>query len=350
MKPDASSASSAVISGACRVPEAPSRHHPISARVAEALRCPVCRAPLAAQGDRWLCQDRACAHEFPSLDERPILINEANSAFRIEDFTVRRFVMGAEPGRRSLKQRIVEHLPSTGENRVAAGVLRRVRTLLKKETARPLVLVIGGSTLGAGMEVLADDDEIELVEMDVSLGDRTRIVCDAHDLPFADGTFDAVIIQAVLEHVADPPRCVAEIWRVLGLDGLAYAETPFMQQVHNGAYDFTRYTHLGHRRLFRRFHEIESGPIGGPGAALAWSIDFFVQSLTDNRRARNVLGLAARLSTFWMKYVDRTLEGTAQIYNAGWAYYFLGRRAPAAVPDREIIGMYRGAGPVTERP
>ena len=50
-----------------------------------------------------------------------------------------------------------------------------------------------------------------------------------------------------------------EIYRVLKSDGIVYIETPFMQQVHGGKYDFTRFTYLGHRRLFARFQEIESG-------------------------------------------------------------------------------------------
>ena len=49
-------------------------------------------------------------------------------------------------------------------------------------------------------------------------------------------------------------------------DGLVYAETPFLQQVHGGPYDFTRFTHLGHRRLFRKFIELESGATAGAGA------------------------------------------------------------------------------------
>ena len=34
-----------------------------------------------------------------------------------------------------------------------------------------------------------------------------------------------------------------------------------------GRYDFTRFTDLGHRRLLRKFEEVERGPIVGPGMA-----------------------------------------------------------------------------------
>ena len=66
------------------------------------------------------------------------------------------------------------------------------------------------------------------------------------------------------------------MYRVLKYDGLVYAETPFMQQVHMGKYDFHRFTHLGHRRLFRDFSQIESGVMCGLGMALACGYYYFI--------------------------------------------------------------------------
>jgi SAM-dependent methyltransferase len=40
-----------------------------------------------------------------------------------------------------------------------------------------------------------------------------------NDIPYADGTFDAVLVVDVLEHVPDPAHTVAEIARVLKPDG-----------------------------------------------------------------------------------------------------------------------------------
>ena len=62
-------------------------------------------------------------------------------------------------------------------------------------------------------------------------------------------------------------------------DREAYTEkkTPFIQQVHMKEFDFTRFTYLGHRRLFRQFNLIESGPCCGPGMALAWSFAHFLK-------------------------------------------------------------------------
>ena len=84
------------------------------------------------------------------------------------------------------------------------------------------------------MDQLLNNENIKFIHTDVSLTTHSQIICDAHDLPFSDETFDGVIVQAVLEHVVDPYRCVEEIHRVLNEEGIVYAETPFMQQVHGG--------------------------------------------------------------------------------------------------------------------
>jgi len=144
--------------------------------------------------------------------------------------------------------------------------------LLKQACARPVVLVIGGATVGCGTSALYDDRDIEVVGSDVFSSGHTALVADAHKLPFHDATFDGIWIQAVLEHVLAPATVAAEIHRVLKPNGLVYAETPFMQQVHERAYDFSRFTRSGHRWLFREFEEIEAGAVTGPGVALLWSI------------------------------------------------------------------------------
>jgi hypothetical protein len=147
-----------------------------------------------------------------------------------------------------------------------------------------------------------------------------------------------VIVQAVLEHVVDPERVVGEIWRVLRQDGLVYAETPFLQQVHAGAYDFFRFTSSGHRYLFRRFTELAAGPVAGPGTQLLWSVDHLVRGLTRSELA----GKVARGVCFWLRYLDRAIPEAYAMDDAS-AYYFLGRRAETELAPAELVEYYRGA-------
>jgi ubiquinone/menaquinone biosynthesis C-methylase UbiE len=204
-------------------------------------------------------------------------------------------------------------------------------------------LVIGGGTTGLGIREIKKNAAIHLVESDVVLGPNTMLLCDGHDLPFADASFDGVIIQAVLEHVLDPYRCSDEIYRVLKPDGLVYAETPFMQQVHGGPYDFTRFSHLGHRRLFRRFQEVDSGAACGPGMALAWSYQYFFSSFTSSKKARWLLHAFTSFTSFYLKYFDRYLINKPGGLDAASATYFMGRKSDILLSDRELIAQYKGA-------
>jgi hypothetical protein len=129
---------------------------------------------------------------------------------------------------------------------------------------------------------------------------------------------------------------------VLKPDGLVYAETPFLQQVHAGAYDFTRYTHLGHRRLFRGFDELDSGAACGPGMALAWAWRGFVQSCFAGRAARAAATVFANLSACWLPAFDRVLTARPAAFDCASSYYFLGARSNRALSDRELIAGYRG--------
>ena len=202
----------------------------------------------------------------------------------------------------------------------------------------PLVLVVGGGTVGNGVEAIYSDRRIRVVAFDIYFSPLTQFVADAHRIPLATESVDAVVIQAVLEHVLHPDQVVSEIRRVLRPDGLVYAETPFLQQVHAGAYDFVRYTSSGHRFLFRAFEEIASGPVAGPGTQLLWSVDHVVRGLLRSELA----GKLARALFFWLRYLDRLIPTAFALDNAS-AYYFLGRRADRELTSREIVTYYRGA-------
>ena len=146
----------------------------------------------------------------------------------------------------------------------------------------------------------------------------------------------------MLEHVLNPQRCVNEIFRVLKSSGIVYAETPFMQQVHMKEYDFTRFTHLGHRRLFRKFEEIKSGPCCGPGMALAWSYVYFLRSFFTSRWMSKILTVFGHLTSFFLKYFDYYLIDMPGSYDSASGYYFLGKKTNKCLSDKELIKQFRG--------
>lgn len=218
----------------------------------------------------------------------------------------------------------------------------RVCNLLIECSDSPVVLVIGSGPSGTAPKFLAKVPQAHVVESDVSLGGGVSLICDSHDIPFADGTFDAVIADAVLEHVVDPHRCVKEIHRVLRPEGLVYADTAFIQQVHGRQYDFERFTYLGHRRLFRDFVEIESGASAGPGMALAWAYYYFLLSFTKMKKLRHFIWAFAGITSFFLKYFDYYLIRRSPALDAASAVYFIGRKSDETLSDRELINLYRG--------
>jgi len=316
-------------------------HAAIPPSVQAVLACPRCRKPLKAGKQRLVCRGISCRAVYPVVRGIPILVDERSSLFSI-DALVNEAEQGF-PAKRSKGRAVFSRLvPGISFNVTSRRNYERFGGLLSLKARQPLVLVVGGGVLGKGMEPLTGRARMVLVETDVRIGPRTMLVCDAHSLPFADEAFDGVVVQAVLEHVVDPVRCVREIHRVVRSDGLVYAETPFIQQVHMGAYDFTRFTHLGHRRLFRAFDEIDSGAACGPGMALAWSYRYFLLSFVRSRRMRAFLTAFSGFTAFPLAWFDRFLVNRPGALDAASSFFFMGRKSNRPIPDRDLVAMYRG--------
>ena len=303
------------------------------------LQCPDCRIGALinlSDGSGLGCV--SCSSQFPMSDGRPILLRSNSEVFCANDYIG---IKLSDPHSKSgMWKRFV---PNSSVNLASKRVLSRLRDWLAiKPSAK--VLVVGGgrqrewldNRLGAG-------DSVHVVYTDIDSSADVDLFCDGHDLPFVDGVFDAVVTTAVLEHVLYPERVAAEITRVIKTDGLLYSELPFMQQVHEGAYDFTRYTLSGHRRLFNGFSEIESGMVAGPGTALVWAIENFGLAFTVRPVSRKVTKAVVRLFFGWIKYFDLLFVRNPAAMDGASCTYLLGSKAEGHVSDADIIALYVGA-------
>jgi SAM-dependent methyltransferase len=205
----------------------------------------------------------------------------------------------------------------------------------------PHVLLIGSGAQRARLAALID---VRIIAVDIDISADVDAFADALSLPFRDQSFDAVIATAVLEHVIRPEIAVTEICRVLKARGLFYSEIPFMQQVHEGAYDFTRYTLSGHRRLAERFEELESGAVAGPAIALRWAIEHFLLALVSERQlVRKLVKGGVRTAFAWLAIVDRRIAQRPAALDGASCTYFYGCLGEDAATDKDIITGYRGA-------
>jgi SAM-dependent methyltransferase/uncharacterized protein YbaR (Trm112 family) len=318
----------------------------------EILCCPACKGDLMPEvGGVLRCGDVRCGKSFPVVAGRPVLLDEERSVFHHRDYQSDPAVPRQVPASGSAtsaegtsgRARLwLSRIPSPSVNLSAVRCFATMKRLLLERTATPVVLLVGGGIRGKGMSELTGEPAIRLINVDPSPNSTAAVFCDAHDLPFRDGSVDAVVAQAVLEHVADPWRCAEEIHRVLKPDGIVYAETPFMQQVHLQGFDFTRFSHMGHRRLFRRFAEIESGAVAGPGTALSWAWRYFLASWTRSPRLAKALALFGRITAFVFELTDHISGQRPGALDGASCIFFLGTRSEAVISDGALIAAYRG--------
>jgi len=302
--------------------------------------CPRDRSELNRIDNNLVCS--TCQRAYPIVRTIPILIDDDRSVFSTADYLKDRSYEGASYGNHSDRSSGLRHqyrrfahwLTSQSVNIGtfdAGDAIRQIE--LEWPGARILIIGAGDTNYIGGNHVYTD----------VAFGRSVTCICDAHSLPFGDEYFDGAVCVAVLEHVADPFMCVDEIKRVLKPRGLIYSSVPFLQPVHMGAYDFTRFTYLGHRRLFRWFDDIESGSSHGPAASTVFALQHVLMCFSDSKTYRKFARLAGLLLALPLKQIDRLFRKRKGVHDAAASVYFFGRKRDTAIRDKEIIRMYRGA-------
>jgi SAM-dependent methyltransferase len=304
--------------------------------------CPKCKNGLVNNENGLFCSNLNCSNhkfEFLMVNGKPALVDFENSVI---EYNVLKNTSAASLVKRSVSfptiRRVIRKLLN-GSGRKTIDNLSRIDTVIAKKN-KPRILIVGGGSIGAGTEEFMQKYESAIISFDVYFSENVDFIADGHSIPLQDESVDLVIIQAVLEHVFNPTEVVNECYRVLSSNGIIYAETPFLQHVHEGAYDFTRYTVLGHRILFKKFKKIDTGYIGGLGQSLLWSLEYFTTGLFRSRMA----GKMVKAFFFWIRWIEKIIPET---YNSDGACgtYFLGEKS-AMIDEKKIIdyiNQYDGA-------
>ena len=313
---------------------------PSLARVRARLSCPLCLTatqPTLDHGPAGLACSR-CGSTFPVRDGVPILLSPAFTQMR--DALVR-----SKTGRAMIREYAAVDVgdASTGGHCAGdsgLGPLARFRPpalmlhtdpdLTGPETRRlfdhagPSTIVLN---LGGGPRRYRPTE----VTLNLDAFVNVDVVGDAHRIPFLSDTFDTVLCNAVLEHVADPETVVAEAIRVLKPGGKLYAEVPFIFFFHGYPNDFRRYTLEGMRVLFSGLSQPHFGITNGPVSATLQSVNTLLQ-LVIPPRARWALRLARGLfgwTVFPLKYLDRRVCAREDAHILAGGFYVLGSKPMA---------------------
>ncbi|OGZ08786.1 MAG: hypothetical protein A3D65_03240 [Candidatus Lloydbacteria bacterium RIFCSPHIGHO2_02_FULL_50_13] len=110
----------------------------------------------------------------------------------------------------------------------------------------------------------------EIINVDLFPFKEVDLVADICDMPLKDASVDGIVCEDVLEHIAEAPRLLKEMSRILKPDGTLILNTPFLYPYHSSPDDFFRWTKNGLEHALKEndFRIKESGVRGGPMGAL----------------------------------------------------------------------------------
>jgi ubiquinone/menaquinone biosynthesis C-methylase UbiE/uncharacterized protein YbaR (Trm112 family) len=210
----------------------------------ELLACPACGSSLSKTAREYGC--RACHRRYPIRYGIPDFRLAPDPYISIED-EIRKIDRFTAPGR-SFAETVKAYYVLTPESppelhlryiaamdasvRRGEGILAKLRARFP-HAGRRRVLDLGCGT--GGMSIAACSHYPEVVGVDVALrwlvmgrirmqekGVSVPLICaNAESLPFRNGVFDAVVADAVIEHVRNSARMRDETLRVLD-DGGAF--------------------------------------------------------------------------------------------------------------------------------
>jgi len=96
------------------------------------------------------------------------------------------------------------------------------------------------------------------VGCDIRHGPGVDRLEDIQKLTFEDNSINTMLVLETLEHVANPFRAIAEMYRVLAPRGLLLISVPFYFPIHDFPGDYWRFTPQCLNLLFFQFHRLIS--------------------------------------------------------------------------------------------
>jgi uncharacterized protein YbaR (Trm112 family)/SAM-dependent methyltransferase len=220
-------------------------------RILPLLACPLCRGPLTDQQQYLICQH--CGSMHPVRGGVPILLPAG--------------VLDAGAVGLAKEDLVSRHPYSARAEEIIA--------------THPHGWVLD---LGAGGKL---ERRQNVVQIDIFRYPSVDAVGSADCLPFLDNSFDAIVSQAVFEHLQYPEWAVREVRRVLKPGGIAKIDTAFLQPEHGYPHHFYNATETGLQHWFRDFEIDWSGvePFQHPKWAMHWFMGVYLDFIGEKEAA-----------------------------------------------------------------
>ena len=242
-----------------------------------------------------------CISKYPIINEIPIIIDETESIFKINDIIIEKSTTQNPKYRgKSLKNVVRQKIiPSLSKD--FTQVKRYEKLALKHKHGK--VLIIGAGDKIEWYNSLFSNKSL-VITSDVHSQFKPDVVFDSHQIPFADESFDLIIAGQVLEHTFKPWIVAKELERVVKTNGNLLIEIPFSFPYHSPPYDFFRFTFTGLRSLFTKCNLFEYEITEGNASTVAIFNSQFLIELFSSRYARMLMLFISRFLFGWLKYID----------------------------------------------
>lgn len=259
-------------------------------RALDLLRCPSCWERPALQGEALQCP---CGKRYPVVDGVPrfveMQVQGRDAEFQQEEMRQSTWLGKAYHLGKSVVSS--EYVPSHTLERFLGAL-----------PANAMIVELGSGSRRIGPGIL---------NLDLFPLPNVDIVADIHKVPLASGSVDHVILDSVLEHVADPAVLVKEIHRILRPGGTVLCIAPFLFPYHGYPAHYCNFSRDGLLQLFRDYASCDVQTHMGPTTAfINIASEYFAVALSGGAANKvtytGFKGLFL-LPIFWLKFLDKIL-------------------------------------------
>jgi glycosyltransferase involved in cell wall biosynthesis/predicted SAM-dependent methyltransferase len=145
---------------------------------------------------------------------------------------------------------------------------------ISNELPAEAIAIIKGTT-GLVLNLSAGGSEKKfdnVIEVEFAVFRNTDVLADAHNLPFDDNSFEAIVVMNAFEHYRGPSRVARELFRVLRPGGRIHIRTAFLQPLHEPPHHFYNCTRFGLEEWFKDFttDRLHVSENFSPGHSISW--------------------------------------------------------------------------------